>query len=170
MASLANTDNDMYANIFAGWHDPDQQYNASVANACFSGSTAIRLTEDLSSCQTQKNSMATIDSGKSNNKNIERYNAICNNIVPQLNSFVGSGNYDIKLYSASAIKVTIHIFDKSMLQKSIIALEKCDYKLLRNKEQESLLEFRYNFGDKDDGGGKRNLFISIEENKKIEYV
>jgi len=172
MASLANNDNDTYANIFAGWHDPNQEYNASVTNACFSGSTAIRLTTDLSTSKTQKDNMTTIDNGESINKINERFNLICNNIVPQLNSFIGSNNYDIALdtNATSEVTLTICIFDISMLQKSIIALEKCNYTLLLTREQEFLHEFRYNFGDKDDGGGKRTLFISIKENKKLEVV
>ena len=160
MASLASNDNDTYANIFAGWHDPNQEYNASVTNACFSGSTAIRLTTDLSTSETQKNDLTTFVNGENTTKINERFNLICNNIVPQLNAFVGSNNYDIKLdtNTPSKIKFIIYIFDKSMLQKSIIALEKCNYILLHNKEQEFLYEFKYNFGDKDDGGGKRNTF------------
>ena len=74
MASLASNDNDTYANIFAGWHDPNQEYNASVTNACFSGSTAIRLTTDLSTSETQKNDLTTFVNGENTTKINERFN------------------------------------------------------------------------------------------------
>ena len=189
MTSLTTNNEDLYSKIFAGWDDTNSNFNEAVTNASLSGLSVIRLTSNSEVAKPKErgddnNTKKKDDNYTADNLNnhkkktlMNRINLIRNKLVKHLDKVINS-KYEVHALhdiekSTSVIDIDVIVDNKMELQKTISVLKDCNYsynvdeqdKIDNNTNDRHMLKF--NFAEKDDdGGGKRNLYVSIKSEEK----